>query len=75
MWVLLLILCLLSGLKKSLSQNISGVDGTSVAREKPESHRLQLVAYFFGLKNAELLLSSLQGEVVVFMRRSNYLKF
>ena len=74
MWVLLLILCLLSGLKKSLS-NISRVDGMSVARDKPESHRLQLVAYFFGLKNAELLLSSLQGEVVVFMRRSNYLKF
>jgi len=24
------------------------VDGMSVAREKPESHRLQHVAYFFG---------------------------
>jgi hypothetical protein len=39
-----------------LSQNIFGVDGISVAKEKLESHRLQLVAIFFGLKNGEYLL-------------------
>ena len=70
MWELLLILCLLSGLKKSLSQNISGVDGTSVAREKPESHRLQHVAYFFGWKTASCFfarcrLSSSWGEAII----------
>jgi len=68
MWVLLLILCLLSGLKKSLS-NISRVDGMSVARDKPESHRLQLVAYFFGLKTASCFFarcrSSSWGETII----------
>jgi uncharacterized membrane protein len=58
----------------------------SVAREKPESYMLQLVAYFFWLKkNGELLLCKVhiviclkndeflfcKVQIIIFVRRSN----